>query len=137
MCLCGLYHGALGVLKSSRPLYPRVSVCFSILVTTLGEHGAGLCASRTFVYLFCACMFLSFFSFSRSRRLAAVCDCGIRWTFLLNFSKGKPTTFLSSILVQVCRPHKHLTIPTNRSSVIVHARNVGLLHKMFHLMPCS
>ena len=43
----------------------------------------------------------------------------------------------SSILVQVCRPHKHLTIPTNRSSVTAPAefifeRNVGLLHKMFH-----
>ena len=43
----------------------------------------------------------------------------------------------SSILVRVCRPHKHLTLPTNGSSVTVHAefifeRNVGLLHKMFH-----
>ena len=43
----------------------------------------------------------------------------------------------SSILVQVCRPHKHLFLPTNGSSVTAHAefifeRNVGLLHKMFH-----
>ena len=48
----------------------------------------------------------------------------------------------SRILVQVCRPQKHLTIPTNGSSVTVHAefifeRNFGLLHKMFHLMVCS
>ena len=40
------------------------------------------------------------------------------------------------MLVQVCRLHKHLTIPTNGSSLTVHAelifqRNVGLLHKMF------
>ena len=42
----------------------------------------------------------------------------------------------SSMLVQVCRLHKHLTIPTNGSSLTVHSelifeRNVGLLHKMF------
>ena len=52
MYLCGLYHGALNVLKSSRALCPRFSVCFSILITSLGEEGAGLCASRTFVCLF-------------------------------------------------------------------------------------
>ena len=56
----------LNVLKS-RALCPRFSVCFSILVTSLGEEGAGLCASRTFVCLFCACMFLSFFSSSWPR----------------------------------------------------------------------
>ena len=48
----GLYHGALNVLKSSRALCPRFSVCFSILITTLGEEGVGLCASHTFVCLF-------------------------------------------------------------------------------------
>ena len=52
-------------------------------------------------------------------------------------SSGKSTAFFSSILVQVCRPQKHLTVPTNRSSVTAPAefifkRNVGLLHKMFH-----
>ena len=81
----GLYHGALNVLTSSRALCPRFSVCFSILITSLGEEGASLCASRTFVCLFCACMFLSFFSSSWCRGLAAVCDCGIPWTFLLTF----------------------------------------------------
>ena len=31
-------------------LYVLVSpVCFSILITSLGEEGAGICASRTFV----------------------------------------------------------------------------------------
>ena len=49
MQLCGLYHGALNVLKSSRALCPRFSICFSILITSLGEAGIGLCASRTFV----------------------------------------------------------------------------------------
>ena len=41
--------GVLGVLKSSWALCPRFSVCFSILITSLGEEGDGLCASRTFV----------------------------------------------------------------------------------------
>ena len=61
------------------------SVCFSILITSLWEEGAGLCASRTFVCLFCACMFLTFFSSFWCRGLAAVCDSGIQWTFLLTF----------------------------------------------------
>ena len=51
----------LNVLKSSDGLCPRFSVHFSILITLLGEEGAGLCASRTFVCLFCAFIFLSFF----------------------------------------------------------------------------
>ena len=28
---------------------------FSIVITSLGEEGAGLCASRAFVSLFCTC----------------------------------------------------------------------------------
>ena len=52
----------LNVLKfsRSRALCPRFSVCFSILITSLGKEGAGLCASRTCVCLFCGCVFLSF-----------------------------------------------------------------------------
>ena len=50
----------VNVLKFSRALCPRFSVCFSILITSLGEEGAGLCASRTFNCVFCACIFLSF-----------------------------------------------------------------------------
>ena len=87
--LCGLYRGALDVLRSSRALCPCFSVCFGILVTSLGEEGAGICASRTFVCLFCACMLLSFFSSSWYRGLAAVCDCRIPWTFLLTFFVGR------------------------------------------------
>ena len=40
---------ALNVLKSSCALCPRFSFCFSILSTSLGEEGAGLCTSRTFI----------------------------------------------------------------------------------------
>ena len=50
--LCGPYHGALNVLKCSRVLCPRFSVCFSILITSLGEENAGLCASRTLFVCF-------------------------------------------------------------------------------------
>ena len=30
-------------------------ILFSIVITSLGEEGAGLCASRAFVCLFCTC----------------------------------------------------------------------------------
>ena len=86
--LARLHVSSLEYLKSSRALCPRFSVCFSILITSVGEEEAGLCASRTFVCLICACMFLSFFSSSWCRGLAAVCDCGIPWTFLLIFLKS-------------------------------------------------
>ena len=49
------------MLKSSHALFPRFSIYFNILISSLGEEGACLCASRTFVCLFCACMFLSTF----------------------------------------------------------------------------
>ena len=55
------------------------------MITSLGEEGAGLCASRVFVCLFCTCEFLSFFFSSLCRGLAAVCDIGTPWTFLLTF----------------------------------------------------
>ena len=51
----------------------------------LGKREVGLCTSCAFVCLFCPCMFLSFFSSSWCRGLAAVCDSGIPWTFLLIF----------------------------------------------------
>ena len=53
MQLCGLYHGALNVLKFSRALCSRFSVCFSILITSLGEEGTGLCASCPFSLPLC------------------------------------------------------------------------------------
>ena len=57
-----------------------------------------LCASRTFVCLFCACMLLSFFSSSWCRGLAAVCDCGIPWTFLLTFLVPSVTKLINNML---------------------------------------
>ena len=33
---------------------------FSIVIISLGEEGAGLCASRAFVCLFCTCYFCHF-----------------------------------------------------------------------------
>ena len=49
---CGLYHGALGfflILSCSLFSFLRL---FSILITSLGEDGVGLCTSHTFVCLF-------------------------------------------------------------------------------------
>ena len=60
MQLHGLFHGALGVLKSSRALFPRFSVCFSILITSLGKEEAGLCASCTFSVCFASVCFCHF-----------------------------------------------------------------------------
>ena len=85
MGILGFKPRALSVLKSSHALCPHFSIFFRILITSLGVEGAGLCASRTFVCLFCACTFLSFFSSSWCRGLAAVCDCGISWILLLTF----------------------------------------------------
>ena len=90
---CGIYHVTLNVLKSSRALCRRFSVCLSILITSLGEVGAGLCASRTFV-CFTRVFFLSFFSSSWCREMAAVCDCGIPWTFLLTVFRHLPIVSL-------------------------------------------
>ena len=64
--------------------YPRVcSVLFSIVITSLGKERADLFAFRAFVCLFCTCQFLFFFSSSWCQGLAAVCDCGAPWNFLL------------------------------------------------------
>ena len=68
---------------SGEHLQDHWSSGFSILNNSLGEERAGLCASRPFVCLFCECMFLSFFPSSWCQGLAAACDCGIPWTFLL------------------------------------------------------
>ena len=90
---------------SERPLTPRFycpvvgfilclvlfcssSVClfcpFSILITLLGEEGAGLCAYRAFVSY--AHVNLCHFSSSAwCRGLAAASACGCSWTFLFIF----------------------------------------------------
>ena len=56
---------------------------FSIVITSLGEEGAGLYASHTFV-CFLRVSF-SHFLFLSVSGLAAVCGCGTPWTFLLTF----------------------------------------------------
>ena len=56
---------------------------FSILITLLGEEGAGLCAYRAFVCLFVICG-----SFSLPPGvvgLAAASACDSSWTFLFTF----------------------------------------------------
>ena len=58
------------------------------MITSLGEKGAGLCASVASVHLFVLYVlvfFLSVFSSSWCRGVATVCDCGIPWTFVLTF----------------------------------------------------
>ena len=57
---------------------------FSIVITSLGKEEAGLCTSGAFV-CFVRVSFCHFFSSSWCRGLAAVCDCGTPWTFLLTF----------------------------------------------------
>ena len=71
------------VLKSSRAFYLVIPV--SIVLTSLGEEGAGLCASCAFVCLFCMRYLLLFFSSSWCQGLDPVCDCGTPWIFLLIF----------------------------------------------------
>ena len=56
---------------------------FSSIITPLWEEGAGLCACLFVLYVLG--FFLSFFYSSWCRGLAAVCDCGTLWSFLLTF----------------------------------------------------
>ena len=63
-------------------------ISFSIVIASLGEEGAGLCASRAFVCLFLhvlVCHFSLPLGVGGWLRLDAVCDCGTPWTFLLTF----------------------------------------------------
>ena len=53
---------------------------FSIVITSLGREGAGLCASRTFFVCFVGFVFVFFLFLLVS---AAVCDCGTSWACLL------------------------------------------------------
>ena len=49
VALCFVLRGA----SCSEVLPCSLSSCFVIPVTSLGEEGAGVCASRAFVFLFC------------------------------------------------------------------------------------
>ena len=55
---------------------------FNIAITSLGEEVASLDAFRT-LGRFAACLVLSVSSSFWCLGRAAVCDCGIHWTFLL------------------------------------------------------
>ena len=58
LCSFVVYTTRRLMFSSLLVLFVLVSpVCFGFLITSLGEEGAGLCASHTFVCLFCACMF--------------------------------------------------------------------------------
>ena len=57
---------------------------FSIAITSLGEERANPSAFRTFVR-FVLVIDLSVSSSSWGLGMAAVCDCGTPWTFLLPF----------------------------------------------------
>ena len=78
---CGLYYGALRVKVFSCSLSQCFVIHFKVVITSLGEEGAGLCVFR----LLCTCELLSFFSSSWCQGLAAVCDSGTPWTFQLTF----------------------------------------------------
>ena len=75
-----------------------ISVLCSIVITSLGEERAGLCACREYVCLFCTRQFLSFFSSTWCQGLAVACDCGTPWTFLLIFLLLTVLRWLSCLL---------------------------------------
>ena len=56
---------------------------FSIAITSLGEERANL--SAFYVCSICACLVLSVSSSSWCLGMAAVCECGTPWAFLLPF----------------------------------------------------
>ena len=57
---------------------------FSFAITSLGEERANL-SCFSYVCSICACLDLSVSSSFWGLGRAAVCDCGIPWTFLLPF----------------------------------------------------
>ena len=81
----GFYYKAFHV-ESCLALCSQVfSVLFSITITSLWEDCAGRYPSRVFVCLSCMRYFLSLFSSSSCRGLAAACYCDTPWTFHLTF----------------------------------------------------
>ena len=65
LCTFVVYTTGRLIFLSLLVLFALVSpICFSILITSFGEEGAGLCASRTFVCLFVCFARVCFCSFS-------------------------------------------------------------------------
>ena len=84
--LCGLYYGALHVLKSFRAICPRVSSFLLAFWSPRLAKRELVCVLPVHLFVcFVRASFVSFFSFSWCRGLAAVCDCDTSWTFLLTF----------------------------------------------------
>ena len=50
--ICGFYYGSFRVESGLSNCYRVLSVLFSILITSLGEESAGVCAFRAIVCLF-------------------------------------------------------------------------------------
>ena len=94
MWLCGLYYWAIHVLK----VFPcSLSSCFfipfSIVITSLGEEGAGV------LYLFVCFARVGFCAFSSSwcRWLAVVCDCGAPRAFLSLFAEHETNNLKTNL----------------------------------------
>ena len=84
MWLCSFYYGLFHVKTCLVFCFSRIfPLLLSIMITSLGEKRAGLCASREFVRLSSMRCFLSFSLFVLG--LAADCDFGTPWTFYLTF----------------------------------------------------
>ena len=60
------------------------TVLFNIVINSLGEERAGLCASRAFVLHMLISVWSFFFS-SWCQVLSEASDCGTPWAFLLTF----------------------------------------------------
>ena len=124
--LDGLYYGRFMFRVFPCSLSSRFFILFSIVITSLGEEGAVLHASRAFVCLLCSSKLLSLFSSPWSQWLTAVCDCGTPWTFLLSFMQSCEQTTNHSASNNVSQTQQQTNIgevnlitPINRNTVAV------------------
>ena len=81
-------------------LFVYVFFCpYSILITLLGEEGAGLCACHAFVCCYAHMNLRPFFSSSWCRGLAAASACGSSWTILFTFLLESISWTLVEVLI--------------------------------------
>ena len=103
--LCGLYYRALHILKSSRALCLHVSsLLLALLSPRLGKRELVCVLLVHLLFVLYVLVFLSFFSSSWCRGLAAVCDCGTPWTFLLHLLLAALCLCVSSVLLAFWSP---------------------------------
>ena len=123
---CGLYYGALHVLKSSRALCPRVSsFLLALWSPCLGKRELVYVLLVHLFVCFVRVCFCLFFSSSWCRVLAAVCDCGTPWAFLFFFLQN-----FSLVQIQAeSRMH------TNSKLLIVQLPRKRRLKKYFRAKP--